>query len=102
MSNSLKLLSRIIEEKLESVIVKNEYKVGDKLLIEIELCDQFLISRIVVCEVLKSLKIKGLIEICKGFGVYVFGFIIVNVLGFINFYFEFLKDEDLVSNVIKV
>ncbi len=101
MSNSPKLLSRIIEEKLESAIVKNEYKVGDKLPTEIELCDQFSTSRTAVREALKSLKTKGLIEIRKGSGVYVSELTIANALGPINLYFELSKDEDLVSNAIK-
>jgi DNA-binding FadR family transcriptional regulator len=64
-------LSSQIAEHIETLILQQNLKVGDKLPGEIELAEQFGASRNVLREALATLKERGLIEVKNGSGVYV-------------------------------
>jgi GntR family transcriptional repressor for pyruvate dehydrogenase complex len=65
------LLSKIVASKIEEAIRSKKYLVGDKLSSEIELCNQFGVSRTAVREALRTLSAKGLISVLKGKGIFV-------------------------------
>ena len=61
-----KLLSGKIEESIELAIRKKQYKAGEKLPTEGELCKSFGVSRTVVREALRKLSARGLVVIKQG------------------------------------
>lgn len=64
-------LSDQIAEYLETRILRNELKVGEKLPGEIELAEKFGASRNVLREALAALKDRGLIAVKNGSGIFV-------------------------------
>lgn len=64
-------LSKQIAEQIETLILSQELKVGERLPGEIELAEQFGSSRNVLREAMTSLKERGLIEVKPGSGAYV-------------------------------
>ncbi len=64
-------ISNQIAEHIETLILQQNLKVGDKLPGEIELAEQFGASRNVLREALATLKERGLIEVRNGSGIYV-------------------------------
>jgi len=65
------LLSKIIATKVEKAIRSKQFLSGDKLPTEMELCNQFGVSRTSVREALRTLSAKGLISVVKGKGIYI-------------------------------
>jgi len=55
----------------EVIIVNSEFKAGDKLLSEKELCSKLSVSRTVLREALRSLEAVGIIHVRDGAGAYV-------------------------------
>ncbi len=65
------LLSHSVEEAIEKSIRKGHLVPGMKLSSELELCEQFGVSRTVLREALRMLSGRGLIRIEKGRGIFV-------------------------------
>jgi GntR family transcriptional repressor for pyruvate dehydrogenase complex len=65
------LLSHSVEEEIESVIRSGRLAVGEKLPSEMELCQQFGVSRTVMREALRMLTARRLVRIEKGRGIFV-------------------------------
>jgi DNA-binding FadR family transcriptional regulator len=61
-------LSRMLEETLEGLIATEEIPVGERLPSERELAEQYTVSRAVVRDALRSLAVRGLIEVRRGVG----------------------------------
>jgi len=61
---------RIIEEIMQRII-RGELKPGDKLLTEMEFCEQLGVSRNVVREAIKALVSLGVVEIRRGEGTFI-------------------------------
>ena len=72
-NNSVKRypLSRQVSDKLEQMIEKGEYHVGEKIHTEIELMDIFQVSRNTIREAIQSLTSAGVLEVRQGDGTYV-------------------------------
>lgn len=68
---SRRSLSQAVQEQIEQAIHAGELPVGDKLPTELDLCDNFGVSRTVMREALRGLSAKGLISIEKGRGTFV-------------------------------
>jgi len=60
------LLSVEVEEQLKKAITDGVLKPGEKFPTELELCDQFQVSRVTIREALKSLRKSGLIQTKRG------------------------------------
>ena len=65
------LLSKSVEDAVEQAIQQKKLKTGTRLPSELELCEQFGVSRTVVREALRVLSSRGLISIIKGKGMFV-------------------------------
>ena len=61
----------LVAEQLKEKIINNEYKAGDQLPSEPQLCEMFSVSRITVREALKKLSMMGMVEIKQGKGTFV-------------------------------
>jgi GntR family transcriptional repressor for pyruvate dehydrogenase complex len=68
---STQLLSHTVEEKIQQAIAEKHLMPGDRLPTEMELCQQFEVSRTVMREALRVLSSRGLISIEKGRGMFV-------------------------------
>jgi GntR family transcriptional repressor for pyruvate dehydrogenase complex len=67
------LLSKKVAIEIEAAINSQKLKVNDKLPTELELCEQFGVSRTALREALQMLSAKGLLSIEKGRGIFVRG-----------------------------
>jgi len=65
------LLSKSVEDAIEQAIQQRKIKAGTRLPSELELCEQFGVSRTVVREALRVLDSRGLIRVVKGKGMFV-------------------------------
>lgn len=65
------LLSKSVEDAVEQAIQQKKLKPGTRLPSELELCEQFGVSRTVIREALRVLSSRGLISIIKGKGMFV-------------------------------
>ncbi len=65
------LLSKSVEDAVVDAIQKKKLEPGTKLPSELELCEQFGVSRTVIREALRGLHARGLIDIQKGKGMFV-------------------------------
>jgi GntR family transcriptional repressor for pyruvate dehydrogenase complex len=68
---SRQLLSLTVQEQIEQVIKEGKLPAGEKLPTEMELCENFGVSRTVMREALRGLSAKGMISIEKGRGMFV-------------------------------
>ena len=68
---SRQILSLSVQEQIELAIKERRLPPGEKLPTELELCDNFGVSRTVMREALRMLSAKGLISIEKGRGLFV-------------------------------
>lgn len=68
---STKKLSQIIVENLIEKIQSNEYKVDEKIPTELELIDQYNVSRSVIREAITELRSLGYVETQHGIGTFV-------------------------------
>ncbi len=65
------LLSKSVEDAIIDAVQSKKLEAGTKLPSELELCEQFGVSRTVVREALRVLHARGLIDIQKGKGMFV-------------------------------
>ena len=65
------LLSQTVETAIADAIRSGDFGQGDKLPSEMQLCEQFGVSRTVMREALRVLSARGLLRIEKGKGIYV-------------------------------
>ena len=65
------LLSHTVEEEIEAAIRDGRLAIGEKLPSEMELCEQFGVSRTVMREALRMLSARRLVRIEKGRGIFV-------------------------------
>jgi GntR family transcriptional repressor for pyruvate dehydrogenase complex len=68
---SKELLSKKVSREIEEAIRSRKIGIGDKLPSELELCEQFNVSRTAIREALRMLSAKGMISIEKGRGIFV-------------------------------
>lgn len=61
-----KIISKEVGERIRQSILNSVYKPGDKLPSELQLVEQFKVSRVTVREALKNLETNGLIAIKRG------------------------------------
>lgn len=57
---------------IRDLIIKTSYNFGERLSSEREIVEMFDVTRTVVREALIMLEIKGLVEVRRGVGIYVF------------------------------
>lgn len=96
-----KLLSGKIEESIELAIRKKQYKAGEKLPTEGELCKSFGVSRTVVREALRKLSARGLVVIKQGSGAYVNELSSESAIDSINLFLEMTDDGSLIFDIIR-
>lgn len=87
------LLSTRVESKIEEAIRLKKLKPGEKLPSELELCEQFAVSRTAVREALRMLSARGLVSIWKGKGVFVNKLTAASVTTPLSLYLELHKDD---------
>lgn len=64
-------LSKQVADKLEAMIAEGEYAVGEKIPTEMELMENFEVSRNTVREAIRALTSAGVLEVKQGDGTYV-------------------------------
>jgi GntR family transcriptional regulator, transcriptional repressor for pyruvate dehydrogenase complex len=96
-----KLLSGKIEESIELAIRKKQYKAGEKLPTEGQLCKSFGVSRTVVREALRKLSARGLVVIKQGSGAYVNELSSESAIDSINLFLEMTDDGSLIFDIIR-
>src|ERR1700761_4393064 len=96
-----KLLSGKIEESIEVAIRKKQYKAGEKLPTEGQLCKLFGVSRTVVREALRKLSARGLVVIKQGSGAYVNELSSESAIDSINLFLELTDDGSLIFDIIR-
>ena len=94
------LLSKMVESKIEEAIRRKLFIPGAKLPSELELCQQFDVSRTAVREALRMLSARGLVTIMKGKGIYVQNLSAESVTDPISLYLEMQLDRDYVLDVV--
>jgi len=95
-------LSQTIVYELQKAILEKEFKPGDKLPSEAELCDLFGVSRTAIREALQVLSSKGLIRIKKGNGTFVTKYSIDDATRSLNFYLQLNFDVETALNYFNV
>lgn len=70
-SRSTKKLSQVIVEQLIETIQSGEFKIGEKIPTELELIEQFDVSRSVIREAITELRSLGFVETRHGIGTFV-------------------------------
>lgn len=93
------LLSIRVADEIEAAIQKGKILIGEKLPSELELCNQFGVSRTAVREALRMLSAKGMISIEKGRGIFVRGLTSKNVTDPMHSY---LKTKGGASYIIDI
>jgi GntR family transcriptional repressor for pyruvate dehydrogenase complex len=96
-----KLLSGQIEESIELAIRKKQYKAGEKLPTEGELCKLFSVSRTAVREALRKVSARGLVVIKQGSGAYVNELSSESAIDSINLFLELTDDGSLIFDIIR-
>jgi len=86
-----------VVEQIKELIIRGEYKSGDKLPSETDLCEMFGVSRITIRESLKKLNMMGLVDIRQGSGTYVRN---VDLGAFMRHLFQLIEFEDIDINTI--
>jgi GntR family transcriptional repressor for pyruvate dehydrogenase complex len=94
------LLSKVVESKIEEAIRTKILLPGVKLPSELELCQQFAVSRTAVREALRMLSARGLVTIMKGKGIYVQNLSAESVTDPIHLYLEMQRDRNYVFDVV--
>jgi GntR family transcriptional repressor for pyruvate dehydrogenase complex len=94
------LLSNVVESQIEEAIRKRELLPGVKLPSELELCQQFKISRTAVREALRMLSARGLITIIKGKGMFVQNISAETVMDPIHLYLQMQLERNYVLDVV--
>lgn len=94
------LLSKIVESQIEDAIRAKTLLAGAKLPSELELCQQFDVSRTAVREALRMLSARGLITIIKGKGMFVQNISADTVTDPIHLYLEMQHERNYVLDVV--
>jgi GntR family transcriptional repressor for pyruvate dehydrogenase complex len=94
------LLSKSVEEEIEQVILDKKIMPGDRLPSELELCEQFGVSRTVIREALRVLSSRGLITIMKGKGMYVREFSGKSASDPLQFYLQMNFERSYVMDIV--
>jgi GntR family transcriptional repressor for pyruvate dehydrogenase complex len=94
------LLSKVVESKIEEAIRTRAFLPGAKLPSELELCQQFGISRTAIREALRMLSARGLISIKKGKGMFVQTLSAEMVTDPIHLYLEMQHERSYVLDVV--
>ena len=95
-------LSQEIEQKIEKAILEKQFKAGEKLPTEKELCEMFGVSRTALREALQMLCSRGLIHVKKGSGIYVQDYSPANVVRPMQMYLELNFDRNFLKHIITV
>lgn len=94
------LLSKVVESKIEEAIRAKILLPGVRLPSELELCQQFDVSRTAVREALRMLSARGLVVIMKGKGIFVQNLSAETVTDPIHLYLEMQLDRNYVFDVV--
>jgi GntR family transcriptional repressor for pyruvate dehydrogenase complex len=94
------LLSNVVESQIEEAIRKKELLPGTKLPSELELCQQFKVSRTAVREALRMLSARGMITIIKGKGMFIQNISAETVMDPIHLYLQMQLERNYVLDVV--
>ena len=94
------LLSAVVESKIEEAIRAKMLLPGEKLPTELELCQQFDVSRTAVREALRMLSARGLITVKKGKGIFVQSPSVETVTDPIHLYLQMQSEKSYVLDVV--
>lgn len=92
--------TEVILEQIKSFITMGQLKPGDKLPTEMELAEQFQVSRTSVREALSALSLTGILEIRQGEGIFVKHQASNSVIEPLSFIF--LLEKDQLQNILEV
>ena len=95
-------LSQEIEQKIEQSILAKEFKPGEKLPTEKELCEMFGVSRTALREALQMLSSRGLIDVKKGSGIYVEDYSASHAMRPMQMYLELNFDRNYLRHIVQV
>ena len=94
------ILSKSVEDAIVEAIQSKSIEPGVKLPSELELCEQFGVSRTVVREALRALKSRGLITIIKGKGMFVRKFSGKDASDPLHFYLRMNFERNYVMDIV--
>jgi GntR family transcriptional repressor for pyruvate dehydrogenase complex len=94
-------LSQKVASEIEDAILTKKIPPGDKLPSELELCNQFGVSRTAVREALCTLSAKGLISVEKGRGIFVSHLSSEHVIKSMHNYLEIKSNKNSPLDVIQ-
>jgi GntR family transcriptional repressor for pyruvate dehydrogenase complex len=94
------LLSKSVEDAIVEAIQTKKLEPGTKLPSELELCEQFGVSRTVVREALRVLHARGLINILKGKGMFVREFSGQSAADPLHFYLRMNFKRNYVMDIV--
>ncbi len=94
------LLSKTVEDAIVEAIQIQKLDPGTKLPSEMELCEQFGVSRTVVREALRVIHSRGLIQIIKGKGMFVREFSGQNAADPLHFYLRMNFNRSYVMDIV--
>jgi GntR family transcriptional repressor for pyruvate dehydrogenase complex len=83
--------------KLKEKLLSGEWKSGEKLPSENELCKIFGVSRVTVRAAVQQLEILGLLEICHGGGTFVRDFSSIDAAGAFHPLIQINKNQDIIT-----
>lgn len=95
------LLSHKVAAEIEEAIVTKKIPSGERLPSEMELCNQFGVSRTAVREALRTLSAKGMISIEKGRGIFVKSISFEHVSNSMHNYLEVTGTRSTMMEVIE-
>lgn len=93
-------LSKVVESQIESAIRSRRFTAGAKLPSELELCEQFRVSRTAVREALRMLSARGLVAVVKGKGIFVSNVSVETVTDPISLYLHLKYEQESSLDVI--
>jgi GntR family transcriptional repressor for pyruvate dehydrogenase complex len=93
-------LSKAVEAQIESAIRAKTFVPGARLPSEVELCQQFQVSRTAVREALRMLSARGLVSVVKGKGIFVSQVSAETVTDPISLYLHLQYERDSSLDVI--
>jgi GntR family transcriptional repressor for pyruvate dehydrogenase complex len=93
-------LSKVVESQIEGAIRSKRYTAGAKLPSELELCEQFQVSRTAVREALRMLSARGLVSVIKGKGIFVSNVSVETVTDPISLYLQLKYEHESSLDVI--
>lgn len=95
------LLSQKVASEIEEAILSKKLPPGEKLPSELELCNQFGVSRTAVREALRTLSAKGMINIEKGRGIFVSHLSSEHVINSMHNYLEIKSNKNSPLDVMQ-